>query len=163
MAPDPQSSGFINPPTRRSQRLCHCLWAVLVLQSLGLLFFTYGFFLIRLELHDISPQTPPPIPITFNSTLPPFSSPFTSSSLSTVPTTHPSASNPWPRVYDRVIFVVVDALRFDFLFFNQSLQSSPGVFPQYANKLLAVRDALQRSSDRRYIGFQTSLRPFVVY
>lgn len=49
----------------------------------------------------------------------------------------------YPRQFSKVVILLIDALRFDFIFYNQTLADLGSELPTYANKLLSVHRALQ--------------------
>ncbi len=55
------------------------------------------------------------------------------------------------RAYDQVILVIIDALRFDFLFYNTTATTTgkAELTPLYQNKFHSVRDALQKHPHHR--------------
>lgn len=46
-----------------------------------------------------------------------------------------------PRHVQRVVWLLIDALRYDFVFYNESMNPNP---PLYINKMLHIRDYLQK-------------------
>lgn len=61
-------------------------------------------------------------------------------STPTTPTTPESSScSPYPRPFKRVLWLLIDALRYDFMVFDETLSAPP---PVYRNKMPYVRDLL---------------------
>ncbi|KAI9336192.1 hypothetical protein DFJ73DRAFT_763698 [Zopfochytrium polystomum] len=119
-------------------RLGFSVIAILVLHLAGIFLFTSGFLLSRLELDDFN-----------NCTFSPAASLSSSDSLGIdrdVPVppveAESEAGQCWhkPR-YQRAVLIIMDALRFDFTVYNESLaakaaaENDPSLIPHYINKL----------------------------
>ena len=99
------------------------LWILLAIQSLGVLFFLKGFLLTRFVLHESSP---------------PCNSPNRTSQCP-------------PKRFQRAVWLVIDALRYDFMYYNESAGSSP---PHYVNQMKNVRNYVQnRPNNARLFRF----------
>ena len=53
---------------------------------------------------------------------------------------HPSTCNEYPRAFKRVIWILIDALRYDFAVYDESLDPNP---PPHRNKMPFIRDLLR--------------------
>ena len=88
-----------------------------LLQLFGLYLFTRGFFLMRIELgvNSTCDDTLPLFPSTSSPFLRSKSMKIDSASTSTTSSSSSKSKSCWtPPVYDRLVFVVIDALRYDF-------------------------------------------------
>jgi phosphatidylinositol glycan class O len=88
-----------------------------LLQLFGLYLFTRGFFLMRIELgvNSTCDDTLPLFPSTSSPFLRSKSMKIDSASTSTTSSSSSNSKSCWtPPVYDRLVFVVIDALRYDF-------------------------------------------------
>ena len=108
-------------------------WAILLFillaHAAGILLFCKGFLLKRIEIHERSQCHPPDQSSVLHH----------HESFASGPTnTHGCSAYP-PR-FKRVIWLLIDAFRYDFAVYDSSLDPSP---PHYRNKLPVIRDLLQ--------------------
>ena len=96
---------------------------VLLCHVIGLLVFAKGFLLKRIII-------------------PEYTKCEYQSSLDNVhpPVPHPSTCNEHPRVFKRVIWILIDALRYDFAVYDESLDPNP---PPHRNRMPFIRDLLR--------------------
>lgn len=107
------------------------LLVILLAHVTGILLFCKGFLLKRVEIHEHSQCRPPK-----------------QSSLlhhhelldGPQPKDGGGGCNAYPRRFKRVVWLLIDALRYDFAVYDSSLDPSP---PHYRNKMPHVRDLLR--------------------
>lgn len=107
-------------------------WAILLLillaHTAGVLLFCKGFLLKRIEIHEHSQCRSP--------------------DQSSILHHHEQATasggcSAYPGQFKRVVWLLIDAFRYDFALYDSSLDPSP---PHYRNKLTSIRDLLQDHS-----------------
>lgn len=108
------------------------LFIVLLAHAVGVLLFCKGFLLKRIEIHE------------HNQCRPRGHSSILHHHGSLGPQLEvDDGCNAYPRRFKRVVWLLIDAFRYDFAVYNSSLDPSP---PYYRNKLPAIRDLLHDHS-----------------
>ena len=99
------------------------LFLVLLIHAVGILLFCKGYLLKRIELHQYSDCSKPSLS-TLNHVL---------------AKSADESCNGAPRRFKRAVWLLIDALRYDFMVYDDRLDPNP---PLYRNKMPFVRDLL---------------------